>query len=168
MVDKNKAQRIKKEKQKQRKQAVKTGSLDQDNQARQLAEQARLEKLEKDRQISEQQKRAAREKEIEAQIRQLIVVNRIDRRQGEVSYQFPHEKTIRKIYVTERQHQELVKGKLAIVSLGNDYELVPAPVADKIAERAEDRILVRNTRSSLQVDEDDPYAEFQIPDDLMW
>lgn len=167
MVDKNKAQRIKKEKQKQRKQAVKTGAQN-DDQAKQLAEQARQQKLERDREISEQQKRAAREKEIEAQIRQLIEVNRVDRSQGESTYQFQHEKSIKKIYVTDKQHEEVVKGKLAVVIFNNEFELVPSPVADKISERAEDRIVVRNTKTNQQVDEDDPYADYQIPDDLMW
>ena len=166
MIDKGKAQRIKKEKQKQRKQNAKSGS--QTDEAKALAEQARKEKLARDKEITEQRKRVEREKEIAAQIRQLIEVNRVDRRQGETAYQFPHDKVIRKIYVTSQQHQELVKGKLAIVTLNNEYELVPAPVADKIAERDDSYVVARNVKADNQVDEDDPYADYQIPDDLMW
>lgn len=166
MIDKGKAQKIKKDKQKQRKQQGKhTPATDE---AKILAEQARLKKQERDRQISEQQKHAAKEKEIEAQIKQLIEVNRVDRSQGELAYQFTHGKAIKKLYVTEQQQAQLISGKLAIVSLNQECELIPSVVADKIAERAADRILVRNTKDSQAADDDDPYADYQIPDDLMW
>ncbi len=46
---------------------------------------------------------------------------------------------------------------------------MPAGVAEKIRQRDESVILLLNTRSAAeQVEEDDPYADFQIPDDLMW
>ena len=40
-------------------------------------------------------------------------------------------------------------------------------VADKIAER-NPNMVVRVNKSAAVVEEDDPYAAFQIPDDLMW
>ncbi|NVP03123.1 DUF2058 family protein, partial [Photobacterium damselae subsp. damselae] len=47
-------------------------------------------------------------------------------------------------------------------------ELIPAVVADKIAQRDQESIVVNNTVDETVVDEDDPYADFVIPDDLMW
>jgi hypothetical protein len=44
---------------------------------------------------------------------------------------------------------------------------VPRVIADKIAERNPDCV-VRVKQASNVVEEDDPYAAFQIPDDLMW
>jgi uncharacterized protein YaiL (DUF2058 family) len=65
-----------------------------------------------------------------------------------------------------REH--LVAGRLAIVSHGGGFELVPRVIADKIAERAPD-IVVRVTKTAPQaVAEDDPYADFKIPDDFTW
>ena len=58
-------------------------------------------------------------------------------------------------------------GRLVIVCQGGATELVPRVIADKIAER-DAKLVVRVNKSSTQVDEDDPYAAFQIPDDLMW
>ena len=165
MIDKGKAQKIRKEKQKKRKQTAKSGA--EVDEAKALAEEARQQKLERDRQISEQQKREAREREIQAQIRQLIEVNRIDRSQGDVNYQFQYNKAIKKIYVTGQQQSELIKGKLAIVTLQDGFELVPAPVADKIAERDASHVVIRNTKDDSP-DDDDPYKDYQIPDDLMW
>ena len=46
-------------------------------------------------------------------------------------------------------------------------ELVPRVVADKIAER-DPSMVVRVNKTVAAVEEDDPYAAFVIPDDLMW
>ena len=50
---------------------------------------------------------------------------------------------------------------------GGTTELVPRLVADKIAER-DPSLVVRVTKASGEVDADDPYAAYQIPDDFMW
>ena len=61
-----------------------------------------------------------------------------------------------------------MRGILAVVKLGEGYELVPRVVADKIAQRAENAVIVANTKAAQQADEDDPYKDYVIPDDLMW
>ena len=52
------------------------------------------------------------------------------------------------------------------------YELVPAPVAAKIAMRDAALVVVLNQAQAKTndqtADEEDPYANYQIPDDLMW
>ncbi|MBD4641712.1 DUF2058 family protein, partial [Xanthomonas citri pv. citri] len=45
---------------------------------------------------------------------------------------------------------------------------IPAVVADKIAQRDADSIVLNSALSQEEQDEDDPYADFKIPDDLMW
>ena len=50
----------------------------------------------------------------------------------------------------------------------NVYAIIPASVADKIAQRDESSIVLNNALSQEAQDEDDPYADFKIPDDLMW
>jgi uncharacterized protein YaiL (DUF2058 family) len=64
--------------------------------------------------------------------------------------------------------EQVARGVLAVVKLGEGYELVPRVVADKIAERDPKVVLVANTKSAQQQDEDDPYKDYVIPDDLMW
>jgi len=61
-----------------------------------------------------------------------------------------------------------VRGLIAIARLDDGYELIPAAVADKISQRDGSAILVHNTRSASDLAADDPYAAYQIPDDLMW
>ena len=54
-----------------------------------------------------------------------------------------------------------------IVVQNGVVELVPRVIADKIAER-DASLVVRVKKTETVVEEDDPYAAFQIPDDLMW
>jgi uncharacterized protein YaiL (DUF2058 family) len=61
----------------------------------------------------------------------------------------------------------LVAGRLVIVCLGDTTELVPKVIADKIAER-DASLVVRVNKTSDEIDAEDPYAAFKIPDDLMW
>ena len=62
----------------------------------------------------------------------------------------------------------LSRGLLALAILNGEYALIPAPVAVKIAERKPESIVVRNEKSEeVSAEEEDWYADFQIPDDLM-
>lgn len=54
-----------------------------------------------------------------------------------------------------------------IVCIDGKTELVPRIVADKIAER-DASLVVRLKKTSTEIDEDDPYAAYQIPDDFTW
>lgn len=69
---------------------------------------------------------------------------------------------------------QLINGRLAIARLviNNssecEYAIIPASVADKIAQRDADSIVVNSALSQEEQDEDDPYADFKVPDDLMW
>lgn len=166
VVGKDKAQKAKKKKHKQAKQAPKGQQLE--NEAKKLAEQARQEKLAKDKESNRKQLEAANQKAIAAQMKQLVEVNRISREGGEISYQFSHGKSIKKIYVTDEQQLLLTRGRIAVVFFDDAYELVPTPVAEKIAQRDEAALVLLNTPDQNQADDDDPYADYQIPDDLMW
>jgi len=110
----------------------------------------------------------AEEKAIQAQIIQLIKANAIDYRNGEISYQFTDANIISKIYVTGLLQKQLSEGIVAIAKLGEEYYLVPAVVAEKINQRDASFIIVLNEHQETEADKDDPYADYQIPDDLIW
>lgn len=132
-----------------------------------LAQQA---KAERDKELNRQKKEELERKAIGAQIRQLIDMNKIDRQKADVAYQFTDHNKIKKLYVTELLLSQLVKGQIAVVRFADAYELVPARVAEKIAQRDADSIVVLNVPGAHEtaVAEDDPYADYKIPDDLMW
>lgn len=166
IVDKKKAKEVEQEKRKKAKQAKK--GQPQVDETKELAQQALAEKSARGRELNRQREEAAELKAITAQIKQLITTNCLDRSKGDSSYQFTDGKKIKKIYVSSQQHDLLTKGSIAIVRLDDQYELVPGAVADKIKQRDETIILVQNQSNSNEIDEDDYYADFKIPDDLMW
>lgn len=166
VVDEKKAKQLKKEKRKAAKQPKGQAQIDESKAA---AARALAEKAERDRELNRQRQAEAEKKAIQAQITQLISTHKLDRRGGELSYQFVDGKKIKKLYVTNDLQTQLTRGQIAIVKQGETYELVPATVAEKIKQRDKSRVLVLHDKSASQaVDEDDPYADYQIPDDLMW
>jgi uncharacterized protein YaiL (DUF2058 family) len=166
LVDKKKAKQLKQELRKEAKVRQK-GQVPLDDSKEQVKRNL-LEKAERDRQLNKQQQEAVERKAIQAQISQLIKMNRIKRESGDIAYQFTDGTRIKKIYVTEKLQKDLVNGRLAIAKLGNDFELLPSSAAEKIMQRDPQIIVLLNTYDATGVDEDDPYAEYQIPDDLMW
>lgn len=167
LVDEKKAKQAKKEKQKQAKQQkgkkakpLAASTL--------LAQQAQAEKVARDRELNQQRKLAAEQVALSAQIKQLIQMNRIEDSQGEIGFNFADGAKVQRLYVTAELHAQLVRGRLAVVKLADGYALVPAGVAEKIKLRDPSCVLVCNEVESEGTDADDPYAEFRVPDDLMW
>lgn len=168
LVDKNKAQKNKHEQYKSKKKKRKKGVQDQADEAKLLTEKAHIEKIERDRQLNQQQQEMAERSAIAAQIKQLIEINRIKDYDGDIAYNFTDANVIKRIYMSEKIHRHLTSGRLAIAKLGKGYELVPLPVAEKIKQRDGASIIMSNHTTEPALDEEDPYANFKIPDDLMW
>jgi uncharacterized protein YaiL (DUF2058 family) len=136
--------------------------------AQALAQQALAEKAERDRELNRQQKLEQDKKALVAQVRQIVETHRIERKGGDVAYQFTADKKIKKIHVTVTQQDQLVRGLIAVARLGEQFELVPAVIAEKLRQRDSDAVVVLNDKSSTALAEDDPYKDYPIPDDLMW
>lgn len=166
LVDKQKAKALKKEKNKSQKKLPK-GTVEIDE-ARLAVQQAMKDKTEKDRELNRQKNLQAEQKAIQAQIRQIIQTHRIAIHKPELSYQFTDGKQIKKLLVNSLCHRQLVNGVIAVVRSDSGYAVVPRVIAEKIAIRDPSFVLVLNRNKSDEIKEDDPYADYQIPDDLMW
>ncbi|HID4133089.1 DUF2058 domain-containing protein [Pluralibacter gergoviae] len=141
--------------------------------AREAVEENKKAQAERDRQLSEQQKQAALAKEYKAQVKQLIEMNRIVINRGAIDFNFTDGSVIKKIAVDKQTQTQLINGRLAIARLltadgKSDYAIIPAVVAEKITQRDADSIVLHSALSEEVQDDDDPYADFKIPDDLMW
>ncbi|MCW8826241.1 MAG: DUF2058 domain-containing protein [Gammaproteobacteria bacterium] len=171
LVDKKKQQQAKKEIQKKER-MKRHKNIKEEDQSKRLAKEAEQKKREHDRLLNQQKRLEAENVAIIAQIKQLIESNRITDNEGDIAYNFTHENKVKHIYVSEKSQQQLSSGHLAIVTLDGKYEVVPYPVAEKIAQRDESRVIFRDqaddSNSVAENIEEDPYAEYQIPDDLMW
>lgn len=166
LIDKKKAKQADKEKRKTAKVQRKSSEPSVDE-AKLQAQKAREEKAERDRQLNAARKAEEEKRAVAAQIKQLIQSNRQPKDKGDVAYNFTDDGKIKKMYISNLLQLRLSKGQLGIVKLGEAYELVPAAVAAKIAQRDESYVVALN-QASAAPDEDDPYKDYEIPDDLMW
>lgn len=166
LIDKNKAKLANQEKAKQKKVELRTGTQSVDE-ARLAAQEMQRKNAERARELNAQRDAAANQKAIVAQIAQMIQQNRQSKGNGDVPYNYTFDKKIERMYVSAAVQAHLVAGRLVIVVLNGVTELVPRVIANKIAER-DASIVVRVNKATTEIDEDDPYAAFQIPDDLMW
>jgi uncharacterized protein YaiL (DUF2058 family) len=77
---------------------------------------------------------------------------------------------VKNIAVTADLKNQLTLGRLAIVAFllnsPRKFEIVPAPVAEKIAQRDADAVVHLNQK--IEIEADDSYVDFQVPDDLTW
>ena len=69
--------------------------------------------------------------------------------------------------MSEDVHKHISYGLLAIARFNNGFVLVPKMVAIKIQQRSDD-IIIPLKYEEPAIEEDDPYAEYEIPDDLIW
>ncbi|MGS0740399.1 DUF2058 domain-containing protein [Glaciimonas sp. GG7] len=166
LIDKNKAKLANQDKNKQKKMERRTGTESVDE-ARLNAIETQRKNAERARELNAQRDAAATQKAILAQITQMVQKNRQSKGIGDIAYNFTHGTKIERIYVSAAVQAHLLAGRLVIVCQNGAVELVPRIVADKIAER-DASMVVRVNKTSTEIDADDPYAAFQIPDDLMW
>ncbi len=179
LVKKQDAKNIQTAKKKQAKQS-RTTKTELKNEAAELAEKARLEEQKKSQELNAKRKQEAEEKAAQAQIRQMIENNNIAKRDpkapedSELVYNFTDDSKIKTMLVTPANHALIAKGLVAIAKLENnktiEYFLIPAEAARKITERDSSSIVLLNDydKSDKRDDEEDPYAGFEVPDDLMW
>ncbi|MDH5471966.1 MAG: DUF2058 domain-containing protein [Gammaproteobacteria bacterium] len=167
LVSKQQVQKAQHDKKKQKKQLnnKKTTPVDA---AKLEAQQAAEAKARRDRELNQQKQEQARKKAISAEIDQLIINNRIERDDScELAYNFEHQKKVKRIYINEDMKQRIINGKLGIARIEGRYELVPLAIAEKIQQRNDKRIVLFSDEEQI-ADENDPYADYKIPDDLVW
>ncbi|MEE9327649.1 MAG: DUF2058 domain-containing protein [Cocleimonas sp.] len=148
------------------------------NEAAELAKDAQKKQRQQSQTLNEQQKSKAKKKSLLAQIRQIIELNIIHNAPKKMSedallaYNFSDANKIKTLYISPQNQDLINRGKIAIAKLHNNsndsYHLIPAEAAIKIKERDDQSIVLLNDKISDEGNDDDPYADFEVPDDLMW
>ncbi|WP_286269894.1 DUF2058 domain-containing protein [Thalassotalea hakodatensis] len=126
------------------------------------------EKQIKDSALNAQRQQALKEKEDKLRIVQILQHHQVTGVDGEKVYNYTFNNKIKKMHLDNTSYDALVNGRLALCGVDEITYLVTSETADKVAALAPDVLLVQNDKVTSDVDEDDPYAEYQIPDDLMW
>ena len=166
LVNEKQAKQATKQQQKQQR-LEKKGQVEKDNSQREAALKAQAEKQARDQELNRQQQEKAEQKARAAQVKQLIERSRLPKLTTDDYYNFVNDKKVKRISVNNLMRDKLSSGSLAIVRHGGGYEIIPREAALKIQERDPRRVVLLNTRTE-EVDADDPYAAYQVPDDLMW
>jgi len=166
LVDKKKANEAKKQKHNQKKLGKKQDDI---NDIATMTKKGLAEKKKQDQQLNKKKIAAREAKEATAKARQLIDTHKITLEKGDVPYKFKDNNTIKKIYLSNKIIDNLVNAKIGIVKQAGEYQLVPADIIYKIRELNKKLVILLNAPSSKNTSEDDdPYADYQVPDDLMW
>jgi uncharacterized protein len=164
LVDKSKANKAKKARQKNSRQQRNS----KEENITSAEKQRQLEKMARDRELNQRRNEARQQRAIAAQIKQLVDNHRHPRSQSEddVPFYFDNKGKVKQMYVSAETHKMITSKKLTIVNCNGVFELVPPEIAEKIRQR--NPSLVIDLPEEQAVADDDPYAEFQVPDDLMW
>jgi uncharacterized protein YaiL (DUF2058 family) len=165
LANQKKLREVAQEKRKQaRQQSPKSPPVDE---AKQRLEQELAEKQARDRALNQQKQEAARLRELASQIRQIVEQHKLILEPGDIPYHFADGKKIKTLYVNKKTQAQLVQGRLAITAHESGYALIPAAVIEKIHQR-DPAWFVACNQAQVEPAEDDPYARFQVPDDLLW
>lgn len=165
LVDNKKAKKLTKQAQHEQR----TGHNN-DAQIKAEIERAKQEKLAKDQALDSEKQRILEQKALKASIIQMIKQHKVGQTEGDVAYQFIDENKIKKLYINQQIYNALVSGSLVIAKDQESYAFLPKALADKIDQKMQGFVLInKNTEKNDQAtDEEDPYAAYVIPDDLMW
>lgn len=128
----------------------------------------REEKAARDRELNQQREEVRRQREVNAQVRQLVSQHRHPRieRDDDIPFHFENKGKIKRLFVSPETHRMITERRLVIVNDNGQFELVPPPIAEKIRQR--NPSLVIDLPEDTAPAEDDPYADYKVPDDLMW
>lgn len=141
----------------------KTGKPKQrDNLAAAYAARTKAERKEQ----QEQARLAALKKANQKKILQLIKDNTLNDDKAKLGYQFTAGNNIKKVYVTETQRKALIEGELAITFLKGRRCLITTEIAEQIQQLDPEKMVILN--AAEKKDENDPYADHEVPDDLSW
>jgi uncharacterized protein YaiL (DUF2058 family) len=100
----------------------------------------------------------------------MIKQHKVENTEGDIAYQFIDENKIKKVYINQQIYNALVSGSLVVAKDQEQYAYLPKALAEKIDQKMQGFILVNNKdeKNDQTTDEEDPYAAYVIPDDLMW
>ena len=166
LVDKKQASQARKQKKKAQRQAQGRPTSAENTSA--LARAAASLKAEKDRELNRQRTNASERKALLAQVRQLVETHQIHIEGGEIGYNFSHAGKIRTLHITPDLRKRITDGQVVIVAIAGEYALVPLDLADKIRSRDEHCVMTTSGAGDPTADDDDPYAGYEVPDDLVW
>jgi len=162
------SKQVKKVEQEKRQQVKKNPHAQSEQQ--QAAQKAQAEKAARDKELNRKREQERERQAKLAQIRQIVEQNRLPRIESDDYFNFVHRNKIHRIAVDPALRERISKGDVLLVRYGKFYAPVLPDIAEKVRERDADSVVDLNAQltATAQPDEDDPYKDFAVPDDLLW
>ena len=170
LVDKKKASQTKKEQHQTKKQHSKSGKKNvvvDENVL--LAQQAEQKKKDRARKLNLQREAKLQKRAEDGQVKQLVEEYQVAKDDNGVAYRFTVANKIQRIFVSKETAGKLSDGRYGIVGIADQFDVLPRRIIEKI-QSVSDRVFISLNSATAQQssDPEDPYAGFEVPDDLMW
>jgi hypothetical protein len=163
LVNKSKVQQAKK--QSRKKKRAKGAAVQRDTVA-DAVQKAQNDKAARDRELNRQKAIKQEAKARKGLLRDYVEKNKLNDPAAQDPFNFVQDNNVKRFYVNAKQRVQLSAGKLAIAQVGERYYLVTLEVSGKLRELDSGAFIY--VAEQEKPAEDDPYAEYQVPDDLMW
>ncbi|MBQ4832733.1 DUF2058 domain-containing protein [Pseudoalteromonas sp. MMG010] len=163
----HKAKVAKTEKRKQQKKKKK-GATSNPNDLQKHIEQTKLEQQKKAEELNLAKQEDLKQREQVARVKQILEHHNQDTIRGERTFNFTYENKVKELDVNEATQKALSGGRLAICVLEGVFYVLEDEPARKVAEVDEKYIVFHVEADNKEKDDDDPYADFEVPDDLVW
>jgi uncharacterized protein YaiL (DUF2058 family) len=124
-------------------------------------------KAQRDRELNRKRQEEAEQKARHAQIKQIVETHRLADAEGDIPFNFTDGTRIKRLYLKREIQEQVINGTLIIVRQGGRYHLVRPDAAEMIRERNAASVITIGGASGTPA-EDDPYADYKVPDDLIW
>ncbi|MET0225850.1 MAG: DUF2058 domain-containing protein [Dokdonella sp.] len=146
------------------------------------AQRLQVERAERDRALAAERNASAQAAALRAQVRQIVEMHKV-KREGEIAYRFSDGEKIHSVLVDHRLRAQLAGGTLVIARHDQGYALVPRAAAEKIRSRDAAAIVLDHGfvpdrgvefpkggagAAATKSEDDAYYAQFKVPDDLIW
>jgi uncharacterized protein YaiL (DUF2058 family) len=138
-----------------------------DHSVKAAAQQAQAAKAARDQELARRQQEKAERKARRVQVNQMVEQVAIAKVDSDDYFSFVDGTTIRRIPITAELRNRLTVGELAIVRFRGSYALVPSEAVARIRERDEHAVIALD-KGDKNLDPNDPYKDFVVPDDLTW
>ena len=138
------------------------------------AQKALAAKNARDQELNRRQQEKAAAKARRAEVKQLIEQYRLPPVESEEYFNFADGNRLARLAVTPALREQLIKGTVVIVRYEGHYAVVPDAAVARIRERDEHAIVTHEapatpaSAAASTSDQDDPYKDFVVPDDLVW
>jgi uncharacterized protein YaiL (DUF2058 family) len=135
------------------------------------AQKRRVEHQQRDKRLNAERDKQRQDQEQRLQIRELVLANSLNVVEADQLFNVVRDGRIRRVYVTAEQRSQLSNGTLAVTIAKGRNHIVSLQVAEKIRSLLPGYFVSLSSESDppkATNEADDEYADFKVPDDLMW